>query len=140
MASYRTWSFGPVNFTTLQPESVAQNSDSRPAVIAEHLIPVRLTESESGWTVEADVPGVDPSNIRMEFFQNRLSIGYQRETPDISKSPYDNRAYGEFQRVIKVAEEVNAEGITASIAHGVLTVSLPRSEANQPRKIVVNSL
>lgn len=140
MASYRTWSFGPVNFTTLQPGSVAQHADSRPAVIAEHLIPVRLTESESGWTIEADVPGVDPSNIRMEFFQNRLSIGYKRETPDSSKSPYDNRAYGEFQRVIKVAEEVNVEGITASVAHGVLTVTMPRSEANQPRKIVISSI
>lgn len=138
MASYRTWSFGPVNFTTLLPEFVENSAESQERTMVHNLIPVRLGETETGWTIEADVPGVDPASISMEFFQNRLTIAYQRPAPE-SRSQYDNRTYGEFNRVIKLAEEVQVDAINAKVEHGTLSISLPKSVANQPRRIVVNA-
>ena len=137
MANYRTWSFGPVNFTTLLPESAERSAETQKPTTIQHVIPVRLGETDTGWTIEADVPGIDPANISMEFFQNKLTISYQRPAPE-SKSPYDNRTYGDFQRVIKVAEEVQADAISAKVEHGTLSIFLPKSATNQPRRIVVN--
>jgi HSP20 family protein len=138
MATYRTWSFGPMNFTALAPETASHQTEDRPLLSAQHLIPVRLSESDTGWTVEADIPGIDPASVSMEFFQNKLTISYQRHPDESAKTAYDNRLYGDFQRIIKVSDDVKADGINATTSHGVLRIFLPKSETSQPRRIVVN--
>jgi HSP20 family molecular chaperone IbpA len=40
--------------------------------------------------------------------------------------------------VIRITDEIQFDGITARVENGLLTVTLPKSEASQPRKIVVS--
>jgi len=49
------------------------------------------------------------------------------------------RVSGKFSRSIQLAFPVDANNVTASYENGLLTVSLPRAEADKPRKISVRS-
>jgi HSP20 family molecular chaperone IbpA len=140
MASYRTWTVGPVSLTQVPHESGQGQSccGAEQKAVESHLIPVRLWESDENWTVEADVPGVLPEQINMEFFQNRLTISYDRLADGSRKSTYDNRQYGKFQRVIRMAEDVQSDAIVALAESGVLRITLPKSGLNVPKRIVVS--
>jgi HSP20 family protein len=111
----------------------------KPEAVPAHQIPLRLWETDSAWLIEADIPGVDPAQVSIEFFQEKLTIQYDRPTAaEDQKATYDNRGYGLHQRVIRVTDEVNADGITAAAKLGVLQISLPKCAASQPKKIAVN--
>ncbi|MFM1801206.1 MAG: Spore protein [Planctomycetota bacterium] len=140
MPVYRTWTIGPVSLS--QPgevsETVACGNPNALATQNAHLIPVRIAESDSGWIVEADIPGIDPNQVAMEYFKNRLTISYQRLADPDQKSTFDNRAYGLFQRVIRVSEEVDSESIKAVAENGVLRITLLKLTPDVPKKIVVS--
>jgi HSP20 family protein len=46
---------------------------------------------------------------------------------------------GRFERSFTLPIEVNAGAADASYEHGILTLTLPKSEATKPRKIQVRS-
>ena len=47
-------------------------------------------------------------------------------------------AYGAFERSIRLPEFVDGERIAADLSNGVLTVTVPKARAAQPRKIEIN--
>jgi HSP20 family protein len=47
------------------------------------------------------------------------------------------RAYGQFERAIKLPAPVDDKAATARYRHGVLTVSLPKTDAPRGRRIAV---
>jgi HSP20 family protein len=49
------------------------------------------------------------------------------------------RPVGEFRRTIPLPASVDAEKISASSRHGVLTVTIPKNEQQKARKIPVHS-
>ena len=143
MTTYRTWTIRPMDLAAHlqaangQAEGQAQPQESQP--VAAHQIPVRLWETDAAWLIEADIPGVDPSAVSIEFFQEKLTIQYDRLAAGVEqKATYDNRGYGLHKRVIRVTDEVNVDGITAAAKLGVLQISLPKCAASQPKKIVIN--
>jgi len=100
-------------------------------------IPVRIRETENSWFVQADAPGVSSEAIGIEFYQHRLTIRYERKSDEPGTTKYDELAYGHFERVIRIADEVQTDRIVAKYDNGVLLLELPKSEALLPRKIRV---
>ncbi|NJN44441.1 MAG: Hsp20/alpha crystallin family protein, partial [Anaerolineae bacterium] len=47
------------------------------------------------------------------------------------------RGYGKFTRSLELPFRVDANGIEATFAHGVLHITLPRAEEDKPKKIAV---
>jgi HSP20 family protein len=140
MAIYRTWSVQPFGTERprqeAQPDGVPAESDSRSAGLV-RTIPVRIRETENSWFVEADAPGVSSEAIGIEFYQQRLTIRYERKSGEHGTTKYDELAYGLFERVIRIADEVHPDRIAAKYENGVLRLELPKSEALLPRKIRV---
>jgi len=48
------------------------------------------------------------------------------------------RAYGRFQRTFSLGTEVNLDAIKAVFKDGVLTITLPKSEAVKPKQIPID--
>ena len=137
MAIYRTWSVFPV-----VPEPANRDrAQSRPAEAQverkSNSIPVRIRETDGAWIVEADVPGVSADAIGIEHFQDRLTIRYDRPSTDEPGSKFDDRAYGGFERVIRITDEIRSSEIAAKLENGVLRLEIPKSEALRPRTIPV---
>jgi HSP20 family protein len=89
----------------------------------------------------AQVPGIDPNNVTLTLKGDVLTIEGKRDpvTSDLAAVQRNERGVGAFSRSIRVPFEVDAAQVKATGEHGVLRISLPRSEASKPRKIAINS-
>lgn len=134
MAIYRTWSVVPTRVEN--PLRMEARKDMQ-AVSKPHAIPVRVWETEKSWLVVADVPGVAADAIGIEFFQERLTLRYERRPEETGTMRYDDLASGQFERVIRISDEIQPDRIVAKCENGVLRLELPKSEAMLPRKIHV---
>jgi HSP20 family protein len=99
---------------------------------------VDVIESEKGYEITADLPGMDENNIEVKVTDGILTMkGERQEEKEEKKKDYylQERSVGAFQRSFEIPESVDADKIEASFKKGVLTVKLPkRAEAQKPAK------
>ena len=91
--------------------------------------------------VEAEIPGVGRENIEVYAVGNELTLKGRR-TPlggDNLTVHRQERAYGEFTRVVALPAEVNPDKVEAVLKDGVLHVRLPKAEQARPRKIALQT-
>lgn len=89
-----------------------------------------------------DVPGVPASAIRTVFTRGALIIAGDKCGPEACGSDerrfeHVERGYGRFARVVRFSEAIDASRARASLADGVLRVSVPRIVERRGREIVV---
>lgn len=102
-----------------------------------------VTERGDAYLVQAELPGVSPEQVDVSFEQNVLTIrGTKPSSFDVQNEGEfrvfaAERVSGTFERAVRLPEFVNADGIEASFANGLLTITVPKAEAAQPRKIAV---
>jgi len=77
-------------------------------------------------TVQLELPGVDPEDVRLIASPRALLIAGERRRPK-EGGHYQQLEidFGPFQRQITLAEDVDPERATASYDRGMLTVRLP---------------
>ncbi|MFI5336097.1 MAG: Hsp20/alpha crystallin family protein [Opitutales bacterium] len=90
--------------------------------------PVDLYEDKNNLHVRAELPGVAREAIDIELEQNTLTLAAKR-TLDGQETT--------LTRSLTLAEPVQGDKVTATYENGVLTVTLPRQEQAQSRKINV---
>jgi len=99
---------------------------------------VDVVESEKGYEITADLPGMDEKNIEVKVTDGVLTMkGERQEEKEEKKTGYylQERSFGSFQRSFEMPESVDADKIEASFKKGVLTVKLPKkAEAQKPAK------
>ena len=104
--------------------------------------PIDVLETEKGYEVKAQLPGVKPEDIELTIKDNILTLkaGYNEEKQD-EKGDWKVREIrrGSFARAIRFIKEINADQITTSYENGVLTVAAPYSEESRARKISVTT-
>ena len=105
---------------------------------------VDLAETEKGYEVTAELPGMDEKNIEVKFADGVLTIkGEKQEEKEEKKKDYylHERSFGSFHRALQVPAGVDSDKIEASFKKGVLTVTLPKSAEAQKaeKKIAVKA-
>jgi len=101
---------------------------------------VDVVESDHEFTVHAELPGLNKDDIKVTLEDNVLTIEGERKHEDEQKDkPFfrRERSYGKFKRAFKLGTEVQADKIAANYKDGILTLTLPKSEAAKPRQIDV---
>jgi len=100
---------------------------------------VDMYETDDSVVVKAVVPGVKPEDLEIKLVGNSLTIrGEVKEEEESKGRNYlrRERRYGSFCRTLSVPD-VNADKATAEFENGVLTLTLPKSEAVKPKTIEV---
>jgi HSP20 family protein len=103
-----------------------------------------LVERQDAYVIFAELPGVNRDQIELSFEQNVLTIrGSKTSSIDPSQGELRvhmaERVHGSFERAIRMPDWVDGESIRADFANGVLTVTVPKAQAAQPRKIEIGS-
>lgn len=104
-----------------------------------------VVEKKDAYVMYVDLPGVDASNVDISFEQNVLTVrGTKRSPIDISKQGElrvyaAERVNGSFERSIRLPEFVDGEQINAEFSNGLLTITVPKAQAAQPRRIEIKS-
>jgi HSP20 family protein len=95
--------------------------------------------------VRVAVPGASPDDFEVSIEQNALSIrgryGYQLSEDEAKKATWYRREIGtgEFAETFTLPAPVDAEHAQASVADGVLTLTLPKAEQARVRRIPVQA-
>lgn len=103
---------------------------------------MNVWSNEEGAVVTAEVPGVNPDDLDIAVVGDTLTVSGKRE-PDTTDEGIRyhrrERGQGAFKRSIQLPFTVEASKVEAAFEDGVLNITLPRAEAEKPRKIVVKT-
>ena len=100
-----------------------------------------VQEDPNGFTVSAELPGLKREDIELSLHDGTLSISGERKSepkPENVEVYHTERSYGRFQRTIALPVPVATDKVKAAYKDGVLTVTLPKTEAAKPRQIAVS--
>lgn len=103
---------------------------------------VDVTEEKDRYVLQADVPGVDPTDIEITLENGVLTIRGRREaTRSEGQEGFRRveRMYGTFFRRFTLPDTADSERISAQSKNGVLELVIPKQEKVQPRRITVKS-
>ncbi|MDW8480201.1 MAG: Hsp20/alpha crystallin family protein [Xanthomonadales bacterium] len=104
-----------------------------------------IAEDEKSYRIELELPGLEAKDVSIELEEGVLIVrGEKKLEREEKKDRYHRieRSYGQFQRMLDLPEDADAERIEASFRNGVLTITLPkRAEraAEKRRRIPVQS-
>lgn len=90
---------------------------------------------EKSYQVQLDVPGLEENDLSVEVQGNTLVIKGKKQENEDSKDKKVfrvERRYGEFQRIMTLPEDADAEHIAATLKQGVLSVEIHRKELPKP--------
>jgi HSP20 family protein len=112
----------------------------RDSAAAARTPPVDIFEQDNEIRIMAELPGVQPEHVKLSVEGNVLTLGGTKEQEAEERTERVHRyerTYGAFERTFTLPATIDAGGIKATYAHGVLTVTLPKVEKAKPRQIQV---
>ena len=90
---------------------------------------LNVTETDSGYKVSAELPGLKPEEVNVELKEGNLWISGEKkeETEEKDKTFHRiERRHGEFRRMIQLPDAVDEEKVDAKFENGVLTIHVPQ--------------
>lgn len=107
---------------------------------------INVKESDADYEVEVAAPGLTKEDFNVHLNQDgdlNIKMESKKETKDEDKKSHYLRrefAYSKFEQTLILPEDVDKDAISAKVADGVLTVTLPKikkEEKNITRQITV---
>ncbi len=104
--------------------------------------PVDIVEKDNAFLATVDLPGLKKEDIEISLDEGVLTLQGERklehaEGDEAKGYRRIERAYGAFSRSFTLPQGVDLGKIEATFADGVLTLTLPKSEAAKARKIAI---
>lgn len=99
-------------------------------------------EEDNAYIVQASLPGYKPEEIQVNVVGDALTIRAERKgEAERMQSNYlvRERHSGMMQRSFSLPAQIDSGAVEADYEHGVLTLTLPKSPAAQPRRIQVRA-
>lgn len=101
---------------------------------------IDIIEQDDKFVVEVEAPGLSKDDINISLENGILVVSGTKtartELKNDTERYYQRESYvGTFTRSIRVPQSVNEDDISAKMADGVLTISLPKSPGSLTRKI-----
>jgi len=102
--------------------------------------PADLSETDEAYLAEVELPGVARDDISVELAGQELVIsGEFTDTGKEGRALRRGRRSGRSGYRVLLPGQAEADKVTAALADGVLTVTVPKSEAGRPRRIQVTA-
>lgn len=98
-----------------------------------------VAESENEFVITAELPGMKPKDVHVEFENGILTIRGEKldehkEGDGDRRYHLYERGYGAFNRALTLPSDVDGTQITAEFADGVLTIRLPKTIDSKSRR------
>jgi len=114
-------------------------NDSR-ATREQYVAPeVNIYETNDGYVLQAELPGVGKEGLEVTLEDNELTIVGRRIAESTPGEPiFRERHQAAYRRVFELDPAIDTGKVSAKIDQGVLTLTLPKSERVKPRRIAVD--
>lgn len=102
---------------------------------------LRVVDTGSALVVKAEVPGLSDKDVTLTIDQDVLTLRGEREpdAPEEYVAQRQERPPSRFARSVTLPCRIDPEETSASIANGVLTITLTKATEAQPRQISVRA-
>lgn len=103
---------------------------------------IDVDETEQGYNVSIELPGVTREDIDVSLEANVLTIRGEKKQEEQRKKGrrrWTERMYGAFQRSFTLPADSDPGRLEASFRDGVLRIDVPKTEASKPKKIAVTT-
>lgn len=106
----------------------------------DYTLPIDLIETDNGYTLTAELPGIDESSIDIRLDDSDLiieaTVPEQALAEDVRVLVHERR-YGKFSRRVRLPQPIDSDKVEAFVENGLLTLMLPKVPEIQPRTIKV---
>ena len=93
---------------------------------------IEVSETAKAVRVKAELPGMDEKDVEVSFADGLLTLrGEKRSDVEDKERHYSEHSYGRFERTIHIPLAIDENGMEAVFKKGMLTVTLPKSKAQQ---------
>ena len=124
--------------TTLQKERTAAPATDRSQTVQYVAPDVNIYETKDGYTLEAEMPGVNKDGLEITLEGHEITITGRRAAEVVSgETLFRERHSADYRRVFELDPAIDTARISARMTQGVLFLTLPKSEQVKPRKITV---
>jgi HSP20 family molecular chaperone IbpA len=102
---------------------------------------VDIVESENSLVLVSDMPGVDDKGVDITVEKNILTIkgAVGDDVPAGYKLSYEEYGVGDYERSFTLPNEIDRDGIQASMKDGVLRLTLPKVKPAATKKVAVSA-
>lgn len=110
--------------------------------VGAYSFPLNVYQEHDELKVEALLPGVSQEDLQIDVDRGVLTIAAKRHgwEPGEGQSWYLREIHaGQFSRSLSLPFPVETDRATASFTNGVLTLTLPKSEAAKPKRITIGA-
>ncbi|HPQ40257.1 MAG TPA: Hsp20/alpha crystallin family protein [bacterium] len=114
-----------------------------PGLAARQYPLINIFDDKDKMYVECLAPGLDPEDLELTVENNLLTIrGCKNGRPlNLESDAFhrSERAAGKFVRTVDIGREIDPDKISAEYKHGLLLVTLGKSEKAKPRRIQISA-
>ncbi len=113
--------------------------EQRPSVVGAP--EVRTKNTEGGYELAADLPGLTQADVRLEVHRGVLTLSGERKntSPEGYRPLRKERRGYQFSRSFTLPEDADVERVEATMKNGVLTVTVGKRAEVKPRQIPVSN-
>ncbi len=94
---------------------------------------MNVGETPEAAVIELEVPGVPQADLEVTVEGHDVHVRGLWPAAGEQQEEAERR----FQRSVRFRDEIEAEGLEARLANGILTVTVPKSQARRPRQIPI---
>ena len=98
---------------------------------------VDMRETEDGYQLTAEVPGVDAKDVDVSVVDGMIRIAGEKKDEREEKDrdfTFSERSYGSFERYIALPSDADLDSIKANSKNGVLKITLTRDKSAEDGK------
>ncbi|MDX2272030.1 MAG: Hsp20/alpha crystallin family protein [Cyanobacteriota bacterium] len=107
-----------------------------------HFIPAaEMQETTEALHLKLEIPGIDAKDLDIQVTTEAVSIAGERKSEIKTEEKGMTRTefrYGRFQRVIPLNVRIQNDKVQADYKDGILTLTLPKAEAEKNRVVKVS--
>jgi HSP20 family protein len=98
-----------------------------------------VTENDDAYVIHVELPGVNKDQVDVQLQDRELVITgeIKEESENGGRRHRSSRRTGGFEYRTYLPGDVKADAVSAQLTDGVLTVTVPKSEAAKPRRIEI---
>lgn len=101
---------------------------------------VDIAETDNNYQITAEIPGIKREDIKISIEEGVLTLRGERKEEKEEKGRKFHRMerfYGTFSRSFALPQNVDENHVEANFHDGLLTLQIPKMEAEKPKSIEV---
>src|ERR1700675_4258467 len=101
---------------------------------------IEISETDKAIEISAEMPGLERKDVEISIEDDTPTIAAEKkvgENQEDKNVQLSERCYGVFHRVLQLPPGIDPSSVQATMANGILKITIPKPAKSEPKKIEV---